>query len=206
MNNAMDKENTDADPEDVVEESAVEEQTEAAAEESQVDEESVEVEKELTLEEQLEEAKAKAEDNYSSYLRAMADLDTYKRRVMREKDELKQYATAGILESFLPVYDNMGFGLVSAEQNADPKVVLEGIKMVLTQFKSLLGEHGVTEIAPAPGDEFDHNLHEAFQTKPSDEIEEGKVLQMIRKGFSLNGRLVRPANIIVSGGKAEETE
>lgn len=194
----MDKENTGTESEEVLEDVLPEEQVDAEAEP-----EAAEEEKEPTLEEQLVAAKAKADENYSSYLRAVADLDTYKRRVMREKDELKQYATSGILESFLPVYDNMGFGLVSAEQNADPDVVLQGINMVLTQFKSLLEEHGVTEIAPKTGDEFDHNLHEAFQTQPSDEVEEGKVLQLIRKGFSLNGRLIRPANIIVSGGKSE---
>lgn len=202
MNNAMDKENTGAESEEVNEDALPEEQLDSG-EAQEAEEESVEEVKEPTLEEQLAAAKAKAEENYSSYLRSVADLDTYKRRVMREKDELKQYATAGILESFLPVYDNMGFGLQSAEQDADPKVVLQGIQMVLSQFKSLLEEHGVTEIAPASGDEFDHNLHEAFQTQPSDEIEEGKVLQLVRKGFSLNGRLVRAANVIVSGGKAD---
>ena len=157
---------------------------------------------EPTLEEQLAAAKEEASENYRNYLRAVADLDTYRRRVMREKEELRQYATAGLLEAFLPVYDNLALGLMSAEQSADPKVVMQGIQMVLSQFKSLLEENGITEICPAKGDNFDPNKEEAFQTQPSAEVEEGKVLAVMRKGFSLNGRLIRPASVVVSGGPA----
>jgi len=160
-------------------------------------------EKELTIEEQLEQAKRQADENYNNYLRAVADLDTYKRRVIREKDDLRQYAVSGLLESILPIYDNMALGLSSAEQVSDPKVVEEGIRMVLAQFKAVLGENGVEEIEPGQGDAFDHNLHEAVQTQPSEEVEAGAVLQLIRKGFSLNGRLIRPATVIVSGDASD---
>lgn len=159
--------------------------------------------KELTVEEQLVEAKALAEENYKNYLRSVADLDTYRRRVIREKDDLRQYAVSGLLESILPIYDNMGLGLMSAEQNADPNVVAEGIRMVVTQFQSVLSENGIEEINPGKGDAYDHNLHEAVQTQPSDEVEAGAVLQLVRRGFSLNGRLVRPATVIVSGEASE---
>ena len=181
---------------------------EAAAEEAaeEASEEAPEEPKELTLEEQLEAAKAEAAENYNNYLRSVADLDTYRRRVMREKDELKQYAISGLLEDFLPIYDNLGLGLMSAEQTSDPKVVVQGIQMVMTQFKGLLEENGIVEVAPAKGDEFDPNLAEAFQTQPSDEVEEGKVLSLMRKGFKLNGRLIRPASVAVSGGPATQSE
>lgn len=159
--------------------------------------------KELTLEEQLAEAKALAEENYKNYLRAVADLDTYRRRVIREKDDLRQYAVSGLLESILPIYDNMGLGLMSAEQDADPNVVAEGIRMVITQFQSVLNENGIEEISPGKGDAYDHNLHEAVQTQPSDDVEAGAVVQLIRSGFSLNGRLIRPATVIVAGDASE---
>lgn len=155
---------------------------------------------EPTLDEQLAQAKSEAVESYNSYLRAVADLDTYRRRVVREKEELKQYAISSLLEDFLPIYDNLGLGLMSAEQSSDPKVLVQGIQMVLTQFKSLLEEKGISEVAPEKGSEFDPNKHEAFQTKPSDEVEEGRVLQLMRKGFSMNGRLIRPASVVVSGG------
>ena len=188
--------------EEIPAETEVKEEVETEAAESV--EEAAEVE--LSIEEQLEKAKAESQENYNSYLRAVADLDNYRRRVNREKDELRQYAVANLLESFLPVYDNMLLGLQSTEQTADPIVVAQGIQMVLTQFKSVLEENGVEEIVPEVGAEFDHNLHEAFQTQPSEEVEEGKVLVCMRRGFSLKGRLVRPANVVVSGGAAKEEE
>ncbi len=157
---------------------------------------------EPTLEQQLAAAKAEAAENYGSYLRAVAYLDTYRRRVMREKDELKQYAKSGVLEAFLPVYDNLALGLMSAESSADPKVIVQGIQMVLAQFKNLLEENGIKEICPGKGDDFNPNQEEAFQTQPSAEVAEGKVLAVMRKGFSLNGRLIRPASVVVSGGPA----
>ena len=190
----------EADSEEAVPKS---EQDEEKQEGTENNEEAPEEEKELSIEEQLQKAKSQADDNYNNYLRAVADLDTYKRRVIREKDDLRQYAVSGLLESILPIYDNMALGLSSAEQVSDPKVVEEGIRMVLSQFKAVLGENGVEEIEPGKGDAFDHNLHEAVQSQPSEEVEAGAVLQLIRKGFSLNGRLIRPATVIVSGDASD---
>ena len=199
MNKAEEKENTEDPIEGVAEESV--DSIEASGEGEAVEEQPVE--KELSLEEQLAEAKALADENYKNYLRAVADLDTYRRRVIREKDDLRQYAVSGLLESILPIYDNMGLGLMSAEQAVDPNVVSEGIRMVITQFQTVLGENGIEEISPGKGDAYDHNLHEAVQTQPSDEVEAGAVLQLVRRGFSLNGRLIRPATVIVSGEASE---
>ena len=199
MNKAEEKENTEDPIEGVAEESV--DSIEASVEGEAVEEQPGE--KELSLEEQLAEAKALADENYKNYLRAVADLDTYRRRVIREKDDLRQYAVSGLLESILPIYDNMGLGLMSAEQAVDPNVVSEGIRMVITQFQTVLGENGIEEISPGKGDAYDHNLHEAVQTQPSDEVEAGAVLQLVRRGFSLNGRLIRPATVIVSGEASE---
>ena len=199
MKKAEEKENIEDPIEGVGEESV--DSIEASGEGEAVEEQPGE--KELSLEEQLAEAKALADENYKNYLRAVADLDTYRRRVIREKDDLRQYAVSGLLESILPIYDNMGLGLMSAEQAVDPNVVSEGIRMVITQFQTVLGENGIEEISPGKGDSYDHNLHEAVQTQPSDEVEAGAVLQLVRRGFSLNGRLIRPATVIVSGETSE---
>ena len=199
MNKAEEKENTEDPIEGVAEESV--DSIEASGEGEAVEEQPGE--KELSLEEQLAEAKALADENYKNYLRAVADLDTYRRRVIREKDDLRQYAVSGLLESILPIYDNMGLGLMSAEQAVDPNVVSEGIRMVITQFQTVLGENGIEEISPGKGDAYDHNLHEAVQTQPSDEVEAGAVLQLVRRGFLLKGRLIRPATVIVSGEASE---
>jgi molecular chaperone GrpE len=151
----------------------------------------------------VEAAKKEASENYNRYLRAVADLENFRRRTVREKDELRQYAAGGVLEDLLPVVDNLGLALLAAKQpNANLKNLGEGVEMVLTQLKSALSSHGLKEINPA-GQAFDANLHEAISAQSSAEIPEGDVITVVRPGFSLNGRLLRPASVIVSSGPAK---
>lgn len=156
----------------------------------------------------LETAKKEASENYNRYLRAVADLENFRRRTVREKDELRQYAAGGVLEDLLPVVDNLTLALVAAKQpNADLKNLAGGVDMVLTQLKSALAGHGLKEINPA-GQAFDANLHEAISAQPSADVPEGNVTTVVRPGFTLNGRLLRPASVVVSSGPqtAEEAK
>lgn len=149
-------------------------------------------------------AKKEVTDNYERYLRAVADLENFRRRTVREKDELRQFAASGVLEDLMPVMDNLGLALTAAKQpNAEVKALAGGVEMVLTQLKSSLSSHGLKEINPA-GQVFDANLHEAIAAQPSAEVPEGNVLTVVRPGFSLNGRLLRPASVVVSSGAANE--
>jgi len=141
--------------------------------------------------EALAAAKAEAADNYNRYLRAVADLENFRRRTVREKDELRQFAASGVLEDLLPVVDNLGLAITAAKQpNADLKNLTGGVEMVLGQLKSALASHGLKEISPA-GQAFDANLHESISAQPSEDIPEGNVASVVRPGFSLNGRLLR---------------
>ena len=160
--------------------------------------------KELTLEEQLEQAKKEAHEAKEAHLRAVADLENFRRRMVREKDDLRAYAAANVVEELMPVLDNLGFALTAARaENAELKSLADGVEMVATQFKTALGNHGLKEINPA-NEAFDPNLHEALSQQPSDEVEEGTVVQVVRIGYTLNGRLLRPASVIVSGGPATD--
>lgn len=151
-------------------------------------------------------AKKEASDNYDRYLRAVADLENFRRRTVREKDELRQFAASGVLEDLLPVLDNLGLALTAAKQpTADVKSLTGGVEMVLAQLKSALSNHGLKEINPA-GQPFDANLHEAISAQPSTEVPEGNVVTVVRTGFSLNGRLLRPASVVVSSGAAKEAK
>jgi molecular chaperone GrpE len=153
-----------------------------------------------SLAEQLESAKAEAAANKGHYLRAMADLENYRKRATREKEEVRQYGAARILEDLLPVLDNLGLGLAAAKQpNADLKTLTGGVEMVLSQLKAALAGHGLKEISPL-GEAFDPHQHEAISHAPSDTVPAEHVLIVVRTGFSLNGRLLRPATVIVSGG------
>lgn len=149
-------------------------------------------------------AKKEAADNYDRYLRAIADLENFRRRTVREKDELRQFAASGVLEDLLPVMDNLGLAITAAKQpNADLKSLIGGIEMVLMQLKSALTNHGLKEINPA-AQTFDANLHEAISAQPSDDVPEGNVVTVVRTGYSLNGRLLRPASVVVSSGSSKE--
>lgn len=158
------------------------------------------------LSEQLAAAKKEAADNYDRYVRSVADLDNHRRRTVREKDELRQFAASRVLEDLLPVIDNLGLGLAAAKApNADLKTLVGGISMVAEQLKSSLASHGLKEVNPA-GQPFDPNLHEAISQQPSADIAEGSVVTVVRTGFTLNGRLLRPASVIVSTGPAAAEE
>ncbi len=154
------------------------------------------------LSEQLAAAKKEAADNYDRYVRSVADLENHRRRTLREKEELRQFAASRVLEDLLPVIENLGLGLAAAKApNADLQTLVGGISMVAEQLKTSLANHGLKEVNPA-GQAFDPNLHEALAQQPSSDVPEGVVLNVIRIGFTLNGRLLRPASVIVSSGPA----
>lgn len=145
-------------------------------------------------------AKKEAADNYDRYVRSVADLDNFRRRTVREKEELRQFAASKVLEDLFPVLDNLGLGLAAAKApTADLKNLVGGIEMVVTQLKASLAGHGLKEINPL-GQPFDPNLHEALSQQPSADIAEGSVVTVVRTGYSLNGRLLRPASVITSTG------
>lgn len=151
-------------------------------------------------------AKKEAAENYDRYLRAVADLENFRRRSAREKDDLRQFAASGVLEDLMPVMDNLGLAVAAAKQpNADIKSLVGGVEMVLSQLKSALANHGLKEINPA-GQVFDANQHEAISAQASADVPEGNVLTVVRTGFSLNGRLLRPASVVVSSGPAKENK
>lgn len=154
-------------------------------------------------EDALAAAKAEAAANYDKFMRAAADLENFRRRSVREKEELRLFAASRVLEDLLPVLDNLGLALTAAKQpNAEVKSLTGGVEMVLSQLKTALGSHGLKEINPVGGT-FDANLHEAISAQPSADAPEGKVLNVVRPGFSLNGRLLRPASVVVSSGPAQ---
>lgn len=156
-----------------------------------------------SIEEQLAAAKADAAGHYDRYVRAVADHENFRKRVAREKDDLRQFAAGKVLEDLLPVLDNLGLGLAAARQpNADLKTLASGVEMVQTQLKSALAQHGLTEINPA-GQPFDAHQHEALSQQASPDVPEGNVLAVVRTGYSLNGRLLRPAAVVVSSGPAK---
>lgn len=157
---------------------------------------------ETDLPSELAAAKKEAADNYDRYVRSVADMDNFRRRTVREKEELRLFAASKVLEDLLPVLDNLFLGLAAGKApNADLKTLVGGIGMVAEQLKTSLSSHGLKEINPL-GQSFDANLHEAISQQPSETVAEDSVVTVVRTGYSLNGRLLRPASVIVSTGAA----
>ncbi|MEE2988405.1 MAG: nucleotide exchange factor GrpE [Verrucomicrobiota bacterium] len=151
----------------------------------------------------LEKARAEAADMKSRYLRSVADMENYRKRIAREKQDIIRSAAANVVESLLPVIDNMKLGLQAAENHPEAKDVTLGFKMVDDQLKKSLSEQGLEELLP-DGEAFDPNLHECIAQQTSDEIKEDHVIETVRAGYRLNDRLIRAANVIVSSGPSKE--
>ena len=174
----------------------VEETPEAASEEQ----EATPTEPEMT---ELEKAQAEAAEMKTRYLRSVADMENYRKRMAREKQDIIRGAAASVIESLLPVLDNMKLGLQAAENHPEAKDVTTGFKMVEDQLKKSLSEQGLEELVP-DGQAFDPNLHECIAHQPSAEVAEDHVIQTVRAGYRLNDRLIRAANVIVSSGPEKE--
>jgi molecular chaperone GrpE len=144
----------------------------------------------------LQEAENRAAENYDKYVRAMAELDNYKKRILREKTEAIRYGNENLLREILPLTDNMERALEHACSSDDFEAFKEGLRMLQEQFLSCLQKHGVEKIETV-GKDFDPNVHEAMLQVESDEHGDSKVVDEFEKGYLLNGRLLRPAKVSV---------
>lgn len=152
----------------------------------------------------LEKAEKEAAEMKTRWLRSVADLENYRKRIAREKQDIIRNAAANVIESLLPVLDNMKLGLQAAENHPDAKDVTIGFKMVDDQLKNSLREQGLEELIP-DGETFDPSLHECISQQTSMDVEEGIVIQTVRAGYRLNDKLIRAANVIVSSGPEQSS-
>lgn len=146
---------------------------------------------EESKEEVREEGKEEADD--LRYLRLMADFQNYKKRVEKEKRDLYSYANEQIMSDLLTVMDNFERAL---EHDADENFK-EGIEMIFKQLQDALEKSGLAEI-PALGEEFDPNVHNAVMAEETEDYESGKVSGVMQKGYTLNGKVIRPSMVKVA--------
>ncbi len=139
------------------------------------------------------------------YTRLLADFDNFRKRQARERADLIRRANEDLLQDFLPVLDHLEMALAQAPDPTAPFVV--GVQMVHDQFVSLLDRYGMTPLDTC-GQPFDPNYHEALSQSASEEVPANIIMQQFRRGWLLNGHLVRAAQVIVSSGSAatDETE
>ena len=150
-------------------------------------------------EDQLTQLKAELSKYKDVALRSVADLDNYRKRMAREKDDAIRYANSNFLERLIPILDNFELGLQAAKTGGSQSAVQDGMVMVFKQLQDFLASCGV-ETIDATGQHFDPNVHEAIAQEQNAEIAEGFVVRQLRKGYRLKDRLIRPANVVVSKG------
>ncbi|MCP5535155.1 MAG: nucleotide exchange factor GrpE [Akkermansiaceae bacterium] len=193
--NSEDTINEENPAQDVHDELSVEESSpapEAAADETGESAEEVEIDPWEALE--IEAAKWK-----DQAIRTAAELDNFRKRMTREKLDAVRYGNQSLLEELLPVLDNFDMGMQAAAQEQGSMLYM-GMDMVHKQLGEFLCSQNVREIPAEIGGEFDPKVHEALSQEASDEIGEGKIVRVVRKGYTIGDRLLRPSNVIVALG------
>jgi len=145
----------------------------------------------------LAEEKARAENYLANWQRAQADFINYKKRTEQEKGELSQFVKANVIYSLLPVLDNLERALDSVPAELEGNTWVEGIKLTVRNFESILETQGIKAIS-ALGEAFDPRIHEAVR---QDKGKEGIVVGEIQKGYMINNTLIRPAMVVVGTGE-----
>ena len=140
------------------------------------------------------------EEYLDTLQRLQADFANYRKRVARESEASHDRVSSEIVEELLPVLDNFERALEAAVKH-DEKLLSEGVELVYRQLREVLDRRGLYEIEAA-GEEFDPAHHEAILCQPSSEHEEGKVIEVLEKGYRVHDKVVRPAKVIVSEGEA----
>lgn len=148
------------------------------------------------LEQQLAAKEKECRDNWDRFLRERADLENYRKRASREKEELLNYCTTSLIEEILPVVDNLERALAHVGDEEDSAVV-EGIRMTHCMLLAALKKFGVTPVEAA-GAPFDPAYHQAMSQVETDEHPPNTVVQQFQKGYLLKERLLRPAMVSVA--------
>lgn len=141
--------------------------------------------------------KAEAEENGDAkYLRLMAEFQNYKKRVAKEKSDIHSYANEKIVTELLEVLDNFERALAT-DNSTDVEGYAQGMKLIFDQLLGVLTKSGLVEVK-ALGEEFDPNMHNAVMTADSEEYDSNKVCNVLQKGYTLNGKVIRPSMVTVA--------
>jgi len=163
-----------------------------------LEEEGIEREKEIEgLKKKVEEKEKEVKEHHDRLLRVAADLDNYKKRMAREKEEWVKYANEDLIKSILPFVDNLERAVNHSEKTEDIQSLVEGIRLTVQQLLQTLNKFGVSPIESL-GKPFDPTMHEAMLVVETDQHEPNQIVEEFQKGYLLNNRLLRAATVSVS--------
>jgi molecular chaperone GrpE len=157
------------------------------------------------LEAELKERVAEVEALNDRLLRLHAEFENYKKRMARERSEFVKFANEALILEFLPVLDSLERALATARSAAEAQAVAEGLEIILRLFQTTLEKVGV-KVIEALEREFDPNLHQAAAQVESPDGRDNIVIEEVRKGYLLEGRLLRPSMVKVSKTRVSSSE
>lgn len=153
---------------------------------------------------ELDELRADRDAYKDRFMRALADAENARKRSDKDRREAEQYGGSKLARDVLPVFDNMKRALDTAtdEQREVSAALIEGIELTMRELVNVFTKHGIEVIAPAVGDRFDPQLHQAMFEAPVPGTKAGDIIQVATEGFMLYDRLLRPAQVGVSSTPA----
>jgi molecular chaperone GrpE len=146
-----------------------------------------------SLQAELAAAQAKADEHWETALRIQADMDNLRKRSEKQVEDAHKYAVQKFVEELLPVADSLEMGMAV---EGEVEQIREGIGLTMNVLKAAMEKFSIVAVDPL-GEKFNPDLHQAMATQPSQEYENGHVSAVMQKGYTLNGRLVRPAMVMV---------
>jgi len=157
------------------------------------------------LEKALELEKQRADEYLNRLKYLQADFENYQKRVKREQEELVKRGSEQLIVKLLGVVDDLERAIEASKSSSDKEVLVSGVEMVLKQLQASLAEEGLSQIE-AVGKPLDPELHEAIATVETDQYPENIIVRVLRKGYSLNGKVIRPSMVEVAKKPAVSTE
>ena len=152
-----------------------------------------------SLEAQIAQLQAEKDEMYNKFLRAQADLQNFRTRVNKEKEQMLMYSSQRVIEALLPVVDNFERAIAASQGSSsqDAEALAQGVEMVFRQLQQVFEQEGVTTV-PGVGSPFDPNMHQAVMQEESSEYESGIIIEEFQKGYKLKDRVIRPSMVKVS--------
>jgi len=178
-------------------------ENESLKEDESIEEEIIELDPIKILEKDLQKAKEELAEEKDKFIRLQAETDNFRKRLSREKDEFSQYANERLFKELIPIFDNLERAL--EDPSNDIKVLNEGLEMILKQFSSFLKKENV-ELINAIGEQFDPTVHEVLTSEESSEHEENTIITQFVKGYTINSRVLRPSQVVISKKPSETKE
>ena len=199
----VDENNADEIESDAISSDEDESPEDESSEDESSEEETVELDPVKILEKDLQKTKDELAVEKDNFIRLQAETDNFRKRLSREKDEFSQYANERLFKELIPIFDNLERAL--EDPSNDTKSLKEGLEMILKQFSAFLEKEKVEPIK-AIGEKFDPMVHEALTSEESNDHEENTIISEFVKGYTINNRVLRPSQVVISKKPSPESE